>query len=455
MKLMNRSKAFTLVELVVVITVIAILAGLILVGLSTYMARGRDSQRTAGATAIQEALEKYYDKNGEYPSCADMTGSGASVGSLFTGFNIANLLVPGATAPITNSVQCGQTLTTTSTDSYQYIGDGSADCSGSGKCLSYALRYKDETDNTIKELDSRRTAVIATSGTPTLTASTNNSTSINASWNTISNATSYIIQTANKNDTSFTTPVATTTLTATSTTISGLAQGTLYNFRVVAQIGSDQTKWSPTVTATTSVDAPSAAPTISAAMSGSTAQATSGTAICGGGTIANYSFAWYKTSTATPGSWSAWSSASTVKTYGQTNASQANQYGFKVQALCAGPDNNSAFSPASSTATVVVPYSTPAAPGYAGPGSFTSGTFYIVNFTTSCPAGTSVTNGNYKSTSWDGTVFGPHPFGFNDWWNLGPGGGANVSYAGYYQCTNYYGTSPLSPSSYNVINVHP
>jgi hypothetical protein len=270
----------------------------------------------------------------------------------------------------------------------------------------------------------------------------------------VSNATSYRIQTAAMSDTSFSSPVADTVVSATNTIVSSLAQGTTYNFRVVAQLNTDTTNWSSVKKATTSVDAPGSAPTISAAMSGSTAQATSGVAACPTGTTAQYAFQWYKTATSTPGSWSAWSNPSTTRTYGQPSASQGYQYGFRVQALCSGPNANSNYSPMSTTATVVVPFSTPAAPGYAGPGSWTSGTYGIVNYTTSCPAGSSVTNGYFYSWSWDGTRFGPHPFGFNDWWTLGPSGGANVTYQGTYQCTTYYTTSPASPWSNTVINVH-
>lgn len=452
---MIRRRGFTLVELVVVIAVIAILATLATIGLSRYLQDGRDNKRSSNATVIAEALEKYYDQNGEYPSCSAITADGATVTSnTLKGLDQASLLAPGANSSTTNSIQCNPTLTVSGSDFYQYAGDGSSDCSGSGSCLSFTLYYKDEVDGQIKQIKSRRTSLLATSGTPVLTVSTASSTSISASWTAVSNATSYRIQTANLSDTGFSSPVADTSLTTTNTIVSSLAQGTTYNFRVIAQINSDVTNWSSVKTATTSVDPPSATPTMTAAMSGSTAQGTSSAASCPTGTTAQYAYQWYKTSTATPGSWSAWTNPGTSRTYGQTSASQANQYGFHVQALCAGPNNNSSYSATSNTATVVVPYSTPAAPGYAGPGSWTSGTYGIVNYTTSCPAGTSVTNGNFYSWSWDGTRFGPHPFGFNDWWNLGPSGGANVTYQGTYQCTNYYGTSPTSGASNTVINVH-
>lgn len=453
---MIRPRGFTLVELVVVIAVIAILATLATLGLSRYLQDGRDAKRTANVTAVAEALEKYYDQNGEYPSCAAITASGPTVTSnTLKGLDQAALLAPSAPSGTTNSLKCGVTLTFNGEDFYEYDGDGSTDCSGSGSCLSFTIRYRSESDNQIDHIDSRHHTSIATSGTPVLTATTASSTSINTSWTPISNALSYELQVAALSDTSFSSPISDTTVTSTSKGVTGLAQGTTYNFRVNAQQTTGQTAWSKTVTATTTVDPPTATPSITAAMSGSTAQATSGTVICNGGTTPQYSFQWYKTNTAAAGAWSAWTAPSTNRVYGQANASQAYKYGFSVQAICVGPNNISASSAPSPAATVVVPYSTPAAPGYAGPGSFTSGTYGIVNYINYCPSGTSVTNGYYYSWSWDGTRFGPHPFGFNDWWTLGPAGGANVTYQGYYQCTNYYGTSPLSNTSNAIINVHP
>lgn len=64
---MKKSKGFTLIELLIVIAVIGILAALILVGLSSFRARGRDARRIADVKQVQNGLELYYAKNGEYP----------------------------------------------------------------------------------------------------------------------------------------------------------------------------------------------------------------------------------------------------------------------------------------------------------------------------------------------------------------------------------------------------
>lgn len=63
----NKNKGFTLIEMLVVITVIGLLAALILVGLSSFRTRGRDTRRIADLKEVQNGLEVYYMKNGVYP----------------------------------------------------------------------------------------------------------------------------------------------------------------------------------------------------------------------------------------------------------------------------------------------------------------------------------------------------------------------------------------------------
>jgi prepilin-type N-terminal cleavage/methylation domain-containing protein len=64
----NKNKGFTLIEMLVVIAVIGLLAALILVGLSSFRTRGRDTRRIADLKEVQNGLEVYYMKNGNYPN---------------------------------------------------------------------------------------------------------------------------------------------------------------------------------------------------------------------------------------------------------------------------------------------------------------------------------------------------------------------------------------------------
>ncbi len=61
------SKGFTLIEMLIVITIIALLASLILVGMGGARAKTRDSRRIADLHNVMNALELYYAKEGAYP----------------------------------------------------------------------------------------------------------------------------------------------------------------------------------------------------------------------------------------------------------------------------------------------------------------------------------------------------------------------------------------------------
>ena len=67
----NKNKGFTLIEMLVVIAVIGLLAALILVGLSSFRTRGRDTRRIADVKEVQNGLELYYMKNGSYPTVGE------------------------------------------------------------------------------------------------------------------------------------------------------------------------------------------------------------------------------------------------------------------------------------------------------------------------------------------------------------------------------------------------
>ena len=61
-------KAFTLVELLVVVAIIAILASALLVGLGGARQKARDARRIADLRNVQSALEVYYARHNEYPT---------------------------------------------------------------------------------------------------------------------------------------------------------------------------------------------------------------------------------------------------------------------------------------------------------------------------------------------------------------------------------------------------
>ncbi|MFZ1249871.1 MAG: prepilin-type N-terminal cleavage/methylation domain-containing protein [Candidatus Microsaccharimonas sp.] len=148
------TKGFTIVEIIVVVTVIAILIGLVTVGMNRYLADGRDGQRKADVSILGEYLENYYEDNGEYPSCDMLTADPTIVANgTLKGIALDALRSPsGATA---NSIICSNITASTAGDPYAYIGSGCG-TAGTGYCMGWTLKYIQEIDSTVVSISSRR-----------------------------------------------------------------------------------------------------------------------------------------------------------------------------------------------------------------------------------------------------------------------------------------------------------
>jgi prepilin-type N-terminal cleavage/methylation domain-containing protein len=243
----SKLNGFTIIELLVVIAVIGILTTISVVSFTRYQADARDSQRAQRASVISSALEKYYTTHGEYPSCSTMTSSTTSVTTALPGIDPTVLITPQAASGDTNSIDLCTNLTAgTTTDSFAYVGDGSAACSGNQSCLQYKLEYKQESTGTIVSIASKHNTNIATSGNITdLSGTANQFSSASLTWSAVSNASSYTLQV--DNDSGFTSLFSTTYPTGTSATITGLTPGTVYYFRVAGNAPGSQGNWSNTL----------------------------------------------------------------------------------------------------------------------------------------------------------------------------------------------------------------
>ena len=124
--LKNKSKGFTIVELLIVIVVIGILATLVIVTFTGIQQKGRNSQRQTDVNAIDSHVEAYYANAGNYPTYAQISDS------TWRSTNLKGLDSEALIGPK------GGTLTHTSTaptgDGYNYYATrgGSPECSGTG-----------------------------------------------------------------------------------------------------------------------------------------------------------------------------------------------------------------------------------------------------------------------------------------------------------------------------------
>lgn len=67
---MNRrsTRGFTLIELVVVISILAILSGVLVPRVTNHLKSARDARRLADIKAVRAAIEQYYQDKGSYPA---------------------------------------------------------------------------------------------------------------------------------------------------------------------------------------------------------------------------------------------------------------------------------------------------------------------------------------------------------------------------------------------------
>ncbi len=65
--MMLRSRSFTLIELLLAISIIGLLASIVLVSINSVRAKARDARRLADMQTITKALMLYLDKNGQFP----------------------------------------------------------------------------------------------------------------------------------------------------------------------------------------------------------------------------------------------------------------------------------------------------------------------------------------------------------------------------------------------------
>lgn len=70
------TRGFTIVEIAVVIAVVALLATIGVVVYTTIQNDSKRNQAESIVNIVRSALERYYDKNGEYPSANELAGGG-------------------------------------------------------------------------------------------------------------------------------------------------------------------------------------------------------------------------------------------------------------------------------------------------------------------------------------------------------------------------------------------
>lgn len=141
--LKQKSKGFTIVELLIVIVVIAILATLVIVTFTGIQQKARDSKRETDIDALDSHLEAFYADNGYYPTITDLTTS-SWVASNMKGFDPSALTDPKGNIITGNAPAAG-------TYAYSYVTQGcttTSPSSSTNECTSFVLTAELEAGST-------------------------------------------------------------------------------------------------------------------------------------------------------------------------------------------------------------------------------------------------------------------------------------------------------------------
>lgn len=135
----RKEQGFTIVELLIVIVVIGILAGLVITTYNGIQQKARNTERTTDLKTFQSQLEAYYATNGRYPTNTDLGGTSASnvtfIAANLKGMDKETLRDPKGTAA-DYSLNTGSTV---GGNKYTY-NPSPASCDNSATdCTSYVL----------------------------------------------------------------------------------------------------------------------------------------------------------------------------------------------------------------------------------------------------------------------------------------------------------------------------
>ncbi len=167
-----KMRGFTVVELIITITVMGILLTLAVVNISSTQVNARDVERKSDVASIVNHLEIFYKNGiststsvGRYPSTLLLATGSTSITTFLPDIDLLTVTAPGAASvdtsfiPATNNVQTTTGVTPLPTISqyvYQPIQtDGSLCSTELQECRKFAIYYRLELDDTIIKVMSK------------------------------------------------------------------------------------------------------------------------------------------------------------------------------------------------------------------------------------------------------------------------------------------------------------
>ena len=168
---MIKRRGFTIVELIITITIMGILMILAVVNVNASQTRARDDERKADVAAIASALESYYrvgtsssTSYNRYPATT-ITASDTAIRAALRDANLTSFMAPNQTTTTatfiaaTNAVQTITGVTPQPTINqyvYQPLDSSGALCTlAATECRKYNLYYRLENDNGVYKVTSK------------------------------------------------------------------------------------------------------------------------------------------------------------------------------------------------------------------------------------------------------------------------------------------------------------
>lgn len=386
--LSNRKQpGFTIIELIVIVSVIAVLAGIVIISYGSWRTSINQKQVRSDLIAAASAMEGIRNNDDQYPGTLPSTIQASNGVTLTVAYatktqfcingangTTARYFVTESTKgdPQSGTCPAQQTVPAAPTAlSVNFPTSSQAQISWvapSGTVTKYELQCADEASyiNNLKDVEtttlnatingvttnsyavchvraqnsigygpwSDNFAFVVLGSPSNLVATTASASQINTSWDAVPGAQSYLLQWSTSSTFASITGSA-NGLTSTSRNVTGLgSQGVRYYFRVMAQLSGVNGGASTAANAITSINTP-LAPTITASESGTGEEDSvtwSWPAItCPAGTSARYSTAYYRDDATL---WRAWSANISGLTYAVTTSNQGYEYSAKVRSAC-------------------------------------------------------------------------------------------------------------------------
>lgn len=142
----HAQQGFTIVELLIVIVVIGILAGLVITTYSGIQQNARNKERTTDLKAMEGQLEAFYSEKGRYPTTAELGTAGATANEAFIKANMKGLKLEALRDPKAAAGNYALAAAPT-VNQYSYLAEADAGgvCDNAGTdCLRFTLTAKQE-----------------------------------------------------------------------------------------------------------------------------------------------------------------------------------------------------------------------------------------------------------------------------------------------------------------------